>query len=108
MAARPAWQQDDCPAWCVVVHRDDDHPHDQKHISAVRAVPVVQLCATGPNGADARKAAELVVVLQRRDGTTDTWLYVGDGDTQSIEVSPDCWRRLLGQLNEVLTYVDHS
>ena len=105
MAPRPAWQQDDCPVWCVAVHRDADHPDDRKHTSAIRAVPVIQLCASGPTGTDAPRTTELVILLQRRDGAPDTWLYVGDGNEQSIEVTPECWRRLVGQVSDVLAEV---
>ncbi|GHS88885.1 hypothetical protein AGMMS50218_13790 [Actinomycetota bacterium] len=103
---RPAWQRDECPAWCVVVHADDDHPHDHKHVSASRAVPVVALAGStdgGGAGRDRDVADEMVVCLQRRDGGPDTWLYVGDGHDQRVEVTVESWLRLLLTVERMCT-----
>ncbi len=106
MAPRPTWQQDDCPSWCAVAHHEDDHPDDRKHVSVTRTVPVVELAVDGPTGRDVPRATELVVLAQRRDGAVDTWLYVGDGREQLLQVTPGSWRRLVGSILEHLGEVD--
>lgn len=106
MAPRPTWQQDDCPSWCVVAHHEDDHPDDRKHLSATRTVPVIELTADGQTGRDVPRAAELVVLMQRRDGVADTWLYVGDGSDQLLQMTPGSWRRLIGSILKHLGEVD--
>jgi hypothetical protein len=30
---RPSWQAEACPSWCVVPHRENDHPDDRYHDS---------------------------------------------------------------------------
>ena len=80
---------DDCPPWCVAVHAPDDHPHDRKHVSRDVAVPVTTLDATGDLASAARdvvRGAELVVTLHRRVGSAETWVYLGDGFEQRVEV----------------------
>ena len=93
---RPSWQVDDCPPWCVAVHEEDDHPHDRKHLGPELTVPATTLAAhASPDGVhrDERSASELVLSLHRRDGSHDTWVYVGDGFEQRVEVLlGDMWR----------------
>lgn len=114
---RPAWQVEECPAWCVVLHTTDDHESDRRHVSASLSVPVRELRPadaappvvgepdlSGPDDGpgDRTVATELAVCLQRRDGGPTTWVYVGDGTHQALELSADSWHRLLPALDRVL------
>lgn len=111
---RPAWQVEPCPGWCVVLHASDDHERDRKHISAALSVPVRQLRA-GKAGADGLFAepepgtgdehtvsTDLAVCLHRRDGARTTWVYVGDGTDQLLELTLESVVRLMPALDRVL------
>lgn len=118
---RPAWQVEECPSWCVVLHAEDDLAGDRRHMSASLSVPARELRAPsaepsaeppavdgtalpdpddGPG--DRVVATELAVCLQRRDGAPTTWVYVGDGTHQALELSTGSWHRLLPALDRVL------
>lgn len=103
---RQRWQVNDCPSWCAVVHQDEDAADDRKHVSEARAVSVVELVGTEPRDAevrvDATSATEMVVCLQRRDGASTTWVYVGDGFDQGIEMSVESWERVVAHVLEAL------
>lgn len=114
---RPAWQVEACPPWCVVLHAEDDLEGDRRHMSASLSVPARELrpASAEPtpvdgtalpdpdDGPDDRVVAtELAVCLQRRDGAPTTWIYVGDGTHQALELSTGSWRRLLPALDRVL------
>lgn len=114
---RPAWQVEACPAWCVVLHAEDDFESDRRHMSASLSVPARELRAAsaappgvgeadlpGPDdgAGDRTVSTELAVCLQRRDGAPTTWVYVGDGTHQALELSADSWHRLLPALDRVL------
>lgn len=121
---RPTWQVDTCPTWCVVLHAEDDHPHDRVHMSDSMSVRVRQLLgatgtagatvspfaerdapapATSPERADATATADLAVTVHRRDGAGTTWLYAGDGAVQSLELTADSWAHLLPAVDRALT-----
>ena len=107
---RPQWLSEECPAWCVAEHADEDHPHDRKHVSVARVVPVNELAGGGGPRAPDRslpgrgrvEAAELVVCLHRRVGAADTWVYIGDGLDQRLEISADSCARLLPVVGSVM------
>ena len=116
MNGRPAWQVEPCPTWCVVLHEDGDHEHDRHHMSAGMTVPARQLRTTpqrsgwlfgeedepaGPGG-ERTVSADLAVCLHRADGGPTTWLYVGDGEDQSLELTVDSWARLAPALDRML------
>lgn len=101
-----AWQVDDCPSWCVGGHRDDDRPADRVHTSAGESVEGRRLVGTvvereGPR--DDVRQAEVTVVLRRRDGAAETWVYVGDGFDQYLELDLPTWSRLLLLLSRALS-----
>lgn len=105
---RPGWQREPCPPWCVVEHAEDDHPDDRRHVSAGIEVPVMALVGVleGADGhRDRVEARRLVVCAQRRDGEPDTWLYVGDGTDQMVEVDVAGWTRLVSAVRQVLASV---
>jgi hypothetical protein len=67
------------------------------------AVPVALAVPDPDEGPrDRVVATELAVCLQRRDGAPTTWVYVGDGTHQALELSTGSWRRLLPALDRVL------
>jgi len=100
----------------VVLHAEDDLEGDRRHMSASLSVPARELRAASAappaagtavpdpdDGPDDRVVAtELAVCLQRRDGAPTTWVYVGDGTHQALELSTGSWRRLLPALDRVL------
>ncbi len=102
---RVVWQCEDCPSWCVVTHAKADHPHDHKHVSRQAGCSVVALHeAPGQDGSDRDQwyPTELVVCLQRRDGSGVTGVYLGDGFEQRIEIVMDDARRLVGLVRSAL------
>ncbi len=108
---RPA---EGCPAWCVVLHGAEDEAGDRRHVSASLAVPARMLRAGAvdpplfgepdpDDGSGERTAtADLAVCLHRRDGAPSTWVYVGDGSEQALELTVDSWHRLVPALDRVL------
>ncbi len=117
---RPVWQVEACPAWCVVLHGPDDPVRDREHVSASLAVPARQLLqgpravpspfaepdapppGTGAEGADRTATTDLAVALHRRDGGPVTWLYVGDGAEQVLDLTVESWSRLVPALDRAL------
>jgi hypothetical protein len=94
---RPSWQLDDCPEWCAVDHREDDHPDDRSHRTDASAVPVIARSRRFENDALVfeLEAMEFEVGASRRDGEADTWIYVGAGGGQQLEVSRESAERLI-------------
>ncbi|HEY0217336.1 MAG TPA: hypothetical protein VGC57_13185 [Cellulomonas sp.] len=109
--ARPSWQVDPCPSWCVVRHEPEDHQHDRKHMSTWLTVPAVELVPTGAGGAagadragprEEEQGADLALCLHRRDGAATVWLYVGDGERQMLELTAESWSRLVPAVERLL------
>jgi len=104
----------------VALHFQDDEAPDRTHVSASLSVPTRQLLGTPgapvspfaepeaaaapgtPAAAERTAAAELAVCLHRRDGAPTTWVYVGDGAVQHLELSAESWHRLMPALDRVL------
>lgn len=117
---RPTWQVEPCPRWCVVLHAQDDDVRDRSHVSASLSVPTRQLLGTpgsavspfaepepgaapgSPEALDRTATADLAVCVHRRDGSPTTWVYVGDGAVQHLELTADSWHRLMPALDRVL------
>jgi len=95
-APRPSWQHSPCPPWCQGGHREDDLCGDRVHRSAgveetlqARRTHIVRGAlevATGPE--------EFTAGLARSEGEDTTWLYVGAGAGQQIEIALDDLPRL--------------
>lgn len=102
---RVEWQQDECPSWCVVDHRESDHPHDRKHVSASCEIPA-QLLDERPSESSTHRdswvAGALSVVMHKRDGQAPIAIYVGDGTDQRIEVDVATAERLCTALTEIM------
>lgn len=112
---RPRWQVEECPPWCVVLHGPHDDEGERRHVSASLAVPARQLRTSGAAGpplfgepdpddghGERTATTDLAVCLHRLDGGPTTWVYVGDGAEQSLELTVDSWRRLVPALDRVL------
>jgi len=82
----------ECPAWCVADHRPvaegGEDERSRRHRSAI-----VDVAAIAPD-----RALELMIELYRiADGPT-TWVYVGDGVEQRLELSIESAARLVATL----------
>ena len=101
------WQREACPSWCVVAHSESDHERDHTHQGNLGEIPVVALRERpdGASAADDWYAARLAVVLQRRDGTGTTALYLGDGHEQRLELDLSSAVRVVRHLGAALASV---
>ncbi len=80
---RPSWQLDDCPAWCAVEHREDDHPDDRSHRTDAPTVPVIARSRRFDDGlVFETEATEFEVGAPRRDGDAETSIYAGESARQ--------------------------
>lgn len=107
MTPPPPWLTEICPPWCVVMHEREDHPRDRQHMSAALSVPVTKLRGVGehpPPEGDHVVAEDMAVVLHRRVGSDATWLYVGDGRHQGLELSVGSWERLVPALDRMVAW----
>jgi hypothetical protein len=97
VTGRPSWQIDACPSWCAGDHHEGDHPEDRQHRSVSFAVPVVtrRTRVVADQISRSAESAEYEVGLSRIDGELETWLYLGEGPGESIEVSAESAHRLL-------------
>lgn len=77
-SSKPSWQRDDCPAWCVSEHREDDLPDDRFHDSAATRVPAVVPDVNKP--LNPAHPVELHVVTSRRCETDEDWVFIGQPD----------------------------
>lgn len=101
----PPWLAEACPPWCVVMHEQRDHVRDRRHVSASLTVPVTELRGIGDPTTpeeDQALAEELALCLHRRVGSRDTWLYVGDGRHQGLELSTDSWARVVPAVDRMV------
>jgi len=99
------WQHEPCPHWCAVQHSESDHERDRAHQGSVAEVPVVAMRdrpLLGRSPRDEWYATELAIVVQRRDGSGTTGLYVGDGAEQRLELDLSSARRVVDRLQVVL------
>lgn len=104
---RPTWQVDDCPPWCAGRHLENDHPDDRVHRSAGTTVPVIaRRQYLGDEWVEySVQDVDFEVGASRVDGESATWIYVGSGPAQSIEVTPDGASRLLREAGAALDRV---
>ncbi|GIG25284.1 DUF6907 domain-containing protein [Cellulomonas denverensis] len=101
----PPWLTETCPPWCVVLHEVADHERDRRHVSASLSVPVLALRGVGeplPPEEDEVTGEDLALVLHRRVGDDETWLYVGDGRNQGLELSVASWSRVVPGLDRLI------
>lgn len=93
---QPTWQRSPCPPWCTSDHHEHDHADDRLHRSAGIVVPVVsrRLSQLDPVRHDAA-GREYELGLSQRDDGGETWVYLGAGPQECLELSLDSWRRIL-------------
>jgi hypothetical protein len=109
ISRRPSWQLDDCPAWCAIDHRQEDHPDDRVHRTEAPSVPVIARSRRFDGELRYEIAAmDFEVGMSRRDGEAETWIYVGGETEQPIEVTRESAARLLRALNIQLRAPDRS
>lgn len=95
----PTWQRTPCPPWCSGGHSEHDHPDDRVHRSTGIAFPVVSRRHDRVDpAARAVRAREYEVGLSRRDGAAETWIYVGAGPDEYLEVASSSCAPLLDAL----------
>lgn len=123
---RPAWLTEPCPPWCIAEHQLQDHDADRSHISDSVMVPAITLLGrrtqprasvrqaehrppvlvpdavlTLPSG-DQVSGLPLCVVLHRPVGSHITWVYIGDGGPDGLEVSGETAWLLIEAVGSVL------
>ncbi len=91
--ARPSWQTDTCPEWCVSEHREDDLPADRFHDSVGTYLTAM---TEDPEVAQGARAVELSLALFRRCGTQEDWLHLSTPDEAAVRITltPESARRL--------------
>lgn len=80
-----------CPPWCVAVHDVEDEGALSRHRSHIVDVAAVQ-----PAG-----ATTLLLEVHRTEGEPTTWVYVGDGERQYLELSIESAVRVAAALERV-------
>lgn len=100
----PAWQTDDCPAWCVVGHRDDDLPADRVHDSAGLLLTVALAPPGLQGGDDQPETTELTLRTSRPCGQRTDWIFIGEEHRrrQHVHLSRESAHRLVEALQEHL------
>lgn len=71
---QPSWMAEECPAWCVREHAEDDHPEDQRHQG--RAIEVDAVLASDAVPGAAGTPTSLVVQLDQPVGGRTVWLRI--------------------------------
>lgn len=84
-------QRPTCPRWCVAVHASEDESAISRHRSAI-----VDVAALQPAG-----ATTLMLELHRTEGELTTWVYIGDGERQFLELSVESALRVAAALESV-------
>ena len=90
-------RREGCPEWCVADHDEEDEGERVRHRSVVTEVSVIER-----NVASAGEATEVAIEMHRTEGESTTWVYVGDGFDQYLEVSLESVRRLMATLGRVV------
>lgn len=85
-----------CPGWCVARHEDEDENGMMRHRSAVLELGVIERSESS-----AGEATDLVVELYRLEGESTTWVYIGDGFDQYLELSLESVLRLVTVLGRL-------
>lgn len=97
---QPSWQNDVCPRWCTVEHAELDLPDDRVHDSVGTYLPVV----LGVDASGQSKTVDLLVMMSRRCGTVDDWVFIGetDRDGQHLQLSRESATRIVSSLAHLL------
>ena len=71
-----------CPPWCVADHRGELEGGVVRHRGPTVSLGVL---LRHPDGRP--QSAELMIEVHRSEGEQTTWVYVGDGTDQRLELS---------------------
>lgn len=74
--------QSACPSWCVADHRGELEGGAVRHRGSTAALGVL---LRHPDGTPL--SAELLIEVHRSEGEQVTWVYIGDGTDQRLELS---------------------
>jgi len=86
-----------CPEWCIAHHDDEDEGGVRRHRSAAVDLGVIERSV-----ASRGEATELAIEMHRTAGESTTWIYVGDGFDQYLELSTESTQRLAAVLTRML------
>ena len=96
-----SWLQEACPPWCVRRHQEEDLEDDREHQGVVWEVPAVLVSRTFPEFGRLVEAVESTTldgVRQRRVGSDEEWVFIGD-DRHRLDMSVESARRLVDALS---------
>ena len=82
-----------CPEWCVARHEAEDENGVMRHRSVVLELGVIERTESSRG-----EATDLVIEMYRLEGESATWVYVGDGFDQYLELSLESVARLAAAL----------
>jgi len=105
---QPTWLREQCPGWCVRVHREDDHPEDRYHQSEGSVLPgVVATHPTIPLTAS-MEGLDLIIWAGRYVGESDAWLVIEPTERREprLLVTVETAHGLVKQLAEQLARHD--
>ena len=90
-----------CPSWCVADHRREQEGGAVRHRGPTVALGV--LLRHPEHGA---VPAELLIEVHRSEGDATTWLYLGDGTDQRLEVTLESAGLLAAALTRALAALE--
>jgi len=85
---QPSWQRSPCPGWCPGGHREEDLRGDRVHRSTGEAEPIRARRVRVVDGEfeELTGSEEFEAGLSVVDGGDTTWLYIGAGGGQQMEI----------------------
>lgn len=85
------------PPWCAI--REE---HDHRHESTAREIAgtLLSVADWAPGAPSVAVPRELVALLHT--AADETWIYVGDGTDQHLDLSIESWRRVIGAVQGLL------
>jgi len=86
----------ECPEWCVARHEVEDENGVMRHRSVVLELGVIERTESSTG-----EATDLVIEMYRLEGESATWVYVGDGFDQYLELSLESVVRLAEALRKL-------
>ncbi len=103
----PTWQRTPCPDWCAGGHEEQDLPEDRVHRSVGFSVPTIsRRVVDGDALRHATGIHEYEIGLSRDDGGSETWLYLGAGPEEYLEIGVAGARALVEALDAALDAAD--
>jgi hypothetical protein len=75
-AARPTWQREPCPPWCVRDHDEDDIPLDRYHQASPSVVPVLASSDPETMATGSLVSIDLTIRIGRHAGDVLDWIAI--------------------------------